>query len=118
MAKTVVTGTGGLIGYAINKLDLPDMVYLTRKDADLTDFVKTKEVIKNGMTADIVIEVGRKENVLVVPRRAAEKRNGERIVKVFKEDKAEERKIETGLEGDNFFEVISGLKQGEDIVIE
>lgn len=56
MAKTVVTGAGGLIGYAINKLDLPDMAYLTRKDADLTDFVKTKEVF-NSIRPDRVIHL-------------------------------------------------------------
>ncbi len=56
MAKTLVTGAGGLIGYAINKLNLPDMVYLTRKDADLTDFVKTKEVF-NSIRPDRVIHL-------------------------------------------------------------
>jgi GDP-L-fucose synthase len=56
MAKTLVTGAGGLIGYAINKLELPDMVYLTRKEADLTDFAKTKEVF-NSIRPDRVIHL-------------------------------------------------------------
>ncbi len=44
MAKTLVTGAGGLIGYATRSLGLPDMVYLTREDANLTSFEATKEV--------------------------------------------------------------------------
>jgi GDP-L-fucose synthase len=44
--KTIVTGAGGMVGYAIQKLNLPDMVFLTKKDVDLTDFEKTKEVFQ------------------------------------------------------------------------
>jgi len=44
MAKTLVTGAGGLIGQATRGLGLHEMVYLTRKDADLTNFEVTKEV--------------------------------------------------------------------------
>ncbi|MFH1656501.1 MAG: efflux RND transporter periplasmic adaptor subunit [Candidatus Nealsonbacteria bacterium] len=81
---------------------------------DLAD----QDKIRKGMTADIVIEVGKKENVLIVPRRAVEKINGQRIVQVLVGENVEERKIEIGLEGDEFIEIISGLKQGEEIIID
>jgi len=42
MAKTIVTGANGLVGYAIRQLKLPDFIYLTREDVDLTDFEATK----------------------------------------------------------------------------
>lgn len=80
-------------------------------------FVDFKEGIKQGMTADIVIEVGKKENVLMVPRRAIEKINGDRIVKVLKKGKTEDRKIQIGLEGGDYTEVVSGLAEGEEIII-
>ena len=80
-------------------------------------FIDFKEGIKQGMTADIVIESGKKENVLMVPRRAIEKINGERRVKVSKKGKIEERKIEIGLEGDDYVEIVSGLSAGEEVVI-
>ena len=75
------------------------------------------ENIKPGMTADIIIETSRKENVLTVPRGALEKINGENIIEIFKNGKAQERKIEVGLEGDEYVEVISGVSQGEQVII-
>ncbi len=39
------------------------------------------------------------------------------IVLNTKNGKIEEREIEVGLKGNDFFEVISGLKEGEQIVI-
>lgn len=80
-------------------------------------FLDFKQGIKQGMTADIVIEVGKKDNVLVVPRRAITKINGDRIVNVYKKGKTEERKIEIGLDGNEYTEIISGLEEGEEIVI-
>lgn len=46
MSKTLVTGGSGLIGSAIQRLGMPNMVYLSRKDGDLTDFNKTMEIFK------------------------------------------------------------------------
>jgi dTDP-4-dehydrorhamnose reductase len=38
MARTVVTGSNGLLGSALRRLNLPDTVFLTREEVDLTDF--------------------------------------------------------------------------------
>ena len=46
MKKTLVTGTGGLVGYAIRKLNLENFIYIIRKDADLTDFAQTKRIFE------------------------------------------------------------------------
>jgi len=43
MTKTVVTGANGLVGYAIRRINLPNVNYLTREDVDLTDFHSTKD---------------------------------------------------------------------------
>jgi len=80
-------------------------------------FSTEEENIKPGMTADVVIETDKKENVLVISRAALKKVNGEKIVRVFKKGKAEERKIEIGMEGDEYVEVLSGLAEGEEIII-
>jgi len=56
MPRTLVTGAGGLVGYAIRKLDCPDTVYLTRSDVDLTDIEKVKEVF-NSIKPDRVIHL-------------------------------------------------------------
>lgn len=80
-------------------------------------FSAEEENIKPGMTADIVIETNKKENVLVISRVALKKINGEKIVRVFKKGKAEDRGIEIGLEGNEYIEVISGLAEGEEVII-
>ena len=81
-------------------------------------FEKNKEGIKPGMTADIIIESDKKENVLVIPKRAVKKIDGKKIVQIFKDGEVKEQEIEIGLEGDEFFEVVSGLSEGEEVVIE
>ncbi len=82
------------------------------------NFIETRKGIKSGMTADIVINVGEKDDVLIVSKRAVRKINGQRTVQVFEKNKIEERDITTGLEGNEFIEVISGLEQGEIVVID
>ncbi|MDD2731946.1 MAG: efflux RND transporter periplasmic adaptor subunit [Candidatus Pacebacteria bacterium] len=81
------------------------------------DFIETKEGIKPGMTADIVIEAVKKENILAVLNEAIEKINGKRVVEVFKDGKIEEREIEIGLEGNDMTEIVSGISEGEQIVL-
>lgn len=46
MKKALVTGAGGLVGYAIRQLNPKNTVYITRKDADLTDFTLTKKIFE------------------------------------------------------------------------
>lgn len=46
MKKILVTGAGGLVGYAIRQLNPKNFVYITRKDADLTDFAQTKKIFE------------------------------------------------------------------------
>ena len=80
------------------------------------DFEKEKAGIKSGMTADIVIEVAKKENVLVVPREALLKINGKRTVKILEGGEPQEREVEIGLEGDDLIEIISGLENGQPVI--
>lgn len=82
------------------------------------DFEETREGIKPGMTADIIIESDKKENVLVIPKRAVKKMDGKKIVQVFKDGEVKEQEIEIGLEGNEYIEVISGLQEGEEVVID
>ncbi len=81
-------------------------------------FSTEKENIKPGMTADIIIESDKKENVLVIPKRAVKKMDGKKIVQVFKDNEVKEQEIEIGLEGNEYIEVISGLQEGEEVVID
>ncbi len=52
--KTLVTGADGLVGSALKRANHPETVYLGKKDLDLTDFAKTKEVF-NEIKPDRII---------------------------------------------------------------
>lgn len=82
------------------------------------DLLEENEGIKPGMTADIIIEAEKKQNVLTIPRGAVKKSDGNRIVKVLKGKNIEERQVEVGLEGSDFIEIISGLSEGEEVIID
>ena len=43
---TLVTGSSGLLGYAIRQLNPKDTIYITRKDGDLSDFKKTEKIFE------------------------------------------------------------------------
>lgn len=75
--------------------------------------------IKSTMTADIVIQLERRENVLVVPEEAVQKSDEKITVEVFQDGKVEEKEIEIGLEGSNdMVEVVSGLNEGEKVILD
>lgn len=78
---------------------------------------KLPEGIKPGMTADIEITSASKENILVIPEEAIKKEDGKNFVKVYKNGKIEKREIKVGLKGDGKVEVVSGLKEGEKIIL-
>ena len=80
------------------------------------DFPNQPEGIKSGMTADIVIETNRKDNVLRVPNNIVENIGGIDTVQVANNGKIEDRQITTGLEGNDYVEVISGLSEGDKVI--
>jgi multidrug efflux pump subunit AcrA (membrane-fusion protein) len=81
-------------------------------------FITEDERIKSGMTANIDIVTAKKEGILAIPQRALIRKDGIRIVRVLVEKEIEERKVETGIVGfDGFIEILSGLKEGETIVV-
>lgn len=75
--------------------------------------------IKEGMTADAEILLGRRDSVLKVPKRALEKENGNFFVKTLSDaGKAVRKQVKTGLDGDQgYIEIKEGLKEGEKIIV-
>lgn len=73
--------------------------------------------VKPGMTANLSVETGRADDVLMVPSRVVLDRDGEKVVSVVtdaRRGKTEIRTITTGLRGDgSMVEVISGLAEGD-----
>jgi len=75
-----------------------------------------ENILRPEMTAQVIIIAGEKENALVVPSRAVKiDTEGNYYVMVKKRDKWEKRVIKVGWESQGKTEVISGLKEGEEV---
>jgi HlyD family secretion protein len=81
------------------------------------DFPNQPENIKSGMTADITIQTAKKENVLRVTKNAIQNIEGQDIVQIVVEKQIKDQKIVTGLEGNDYYEILSGLLEGDIVVI-
>lgn len=73
--------------------------------------------LKPGMFVEVSIVTERKEGVAAVPRRAITQRGARQVVFVINGQRAEQRVVETGLENDQFVEILSGVEVDESVVI-
>ncbi|MCK4454082.1 efflux RND transporter periplasmic adaptor subunit [Candidatus Parcubacteria bacterium] len=74
--------------------------------------------VKPGMTADLIIKTAFRENVLIIPEDGIQYKEGKKVVKVFKDGSIEEREVIIGLQGSDYMvEVVSGLEEGENIIL-
>jgi multidrug efflux pump subunit AcrA (membrane-fusion protein) len=98
--------------------EIQDVVYYAVKVA-IED--SGNETIKPGMTADVLVSTDSRSNVLFIPSRAVLTRTetDEKYVRVLlKDGKVEERTVKLGLKADDGkVEVLSGLNEGEEIVL-
>ena len=74
-------------------------------------------IIKPGMFAKVTLDTSTKKDVLVVPTEAVIFRNGQNVAYVLKDNKAIEREVTTGLDNGKQVEIISGVAEGEILVI-
>lgn len=78
------------------------------------------DLLKPGMSADILIKTDSREDVIFLPSRAVLTNNEteQRYVRVLLNGEIEERVVELGLRGDDSkVEIVSGLEGGEEIVL-
>jgi HlyD family secretion protein len=94
------TVTQGVVNYS---------VILTITDAD--------DAIKPGMTANLTIEVERRDDVLILPTRAVRTQGNQRIVTVQFKGQSIQTSVTTGLSNDQSIEITSGLQQGDVVVL-
>lgn len=72
--------------------------------------------LRAGYSANANIIIQKKDSVLVIPERVVTFRNDSAFVKVvLKNDESEERYIDTGLSDAINIEVVSGLKEGDEV---
>jgi multidrug efflux pump subunit AcrA (membrane-fusion protein) len=73
--------------------------------------------VKSGMTANIIIIIDSKENVLIVPLRAIKEKDNVKFVRVLFEDNFKEIEVEIGLRSNQgTVEIISGLNEGDKVI--
>ncbi|MBN1755209.1 efflux RND transporter periplasmic adaptor subunit [bacterium] len=75
------------------------------------------ELIKPGMTGDLDIIIAQTRNTLVVPIEAVYEEDQQFKVKIPEGDKIEVVVVETGLEGEVNIEILSGLKEGQKVLL-
>ncbi|MFB0559428.1 MAG: efflux RND transporter periplasmic adaptor subunit [Dehalococcoidales bacterium] len=73
--------------------------------------------LREGLTVTVSIIMQEKSDVLLVPNGAITRRGMETLVQVSKDGVIEERAITTGISNWQYTEVISGLNEGEEVVV-
>jgi macrolide-specific efflux system membrane fusion protein len=75
------------------------------------------KILRPEMTTNVTISLETRKNVLTVPTSAITRERGERYVTVLEGEKKIQRKIKTGWKDNGSTEIISGLKEGEQVLI-
>ncbi len=85
-----------------------------RIEADLEDGIN----FKLGAEVDVVIVLEEKNDVLLVDKDAVYEKEQKEYVTVIEGDKEFEKQVTTGLENDEFVEVVTGLNENEAVLVE
>lgn len=83
----------------------------------LIDVDSPEGLLKPTMTARVSIAVGESTNTIVIPLSAVKSNNGQSYVVVMKDGKSQNVPVTTGLTNDDKVEILSGLNEGDQIVM-
>ena len=75
------------------------------------------KTLRPEMTATVTIFLKTRKNVLTIPRKAVQNEGGQKFVTVLQGNARQKRKVSLGWESNGYYEVASGLKEGEKIEI-
>jgi macrolide-specific efflux system membrane fusion protein len=74
-------------------------------------------LLRPEMTATVNISLQKKENVLTVPNGAIRREGGKKVVFVMQNNQPVKREVKTGWKDSAYTEVLSGLQEGERVII-
>lgn len=74
--------------------------------------------LRPGMTGEVSIITARKDNVLAVPAEGVFRQEGETFAEIAKNGKRETVPVKAGLSDFDWTEIIEGLKEGDEVVLE
>jgi multidrug resistance efflux pump len=73
--------------------------------------------LRPGMSAEVEILVDSLDNVVYIPIQAVAFQDGEQVVYVARGGRREMRRVETGNYSEQFIEIVSGLRSGEEVML-
>jgi HlyD family secretion protein len=79
------------------------------------DTIETR--VRSGMSADLVILTSLKENILKIPALAINERDDQKYVLILENGKQKEISVITGITDGDDIEIISGLNEGQQVII-
>ncbi|MDP2708435.1 MAG: efflux RND transporter periplasmic adaptor subunit [bacterium] len=93
---------------------IQDVIYYKVK----INFDGLDKPVKSGMTANLDITTARRDDILIIPSRAViEKNGGDKFARLLVNNQISEAPVTIGLRGDDgLAEIISGLKEGDEVV--
>ena len=77
---------------------------------------KIKSSLRLGMSANVELEYGKKENVLVVPNDAVRSRDGRKMIMVMTDGRPQPVEVKVGEADEKNTEITSGLEEGDEII--
>ena len=83
----------------------------------IISFENPEGLLRPEMTATVNISLQKKENVLTVPNGAIRRDGGKKVVFVTQNNQPVKREVKTGWKDSSYTEVLSGLNEGERVVI-
>jgi HlyD family secretion protein len=108
---------GDIISIEPSSTDIQGVVYYKVK----VDIIENgNNVLKSGMTANITVNTDKRDNVLYVPSRSVltKTETDKKYVRVLENGKMVEKDVVIGLKADGgFVEIISGLSDGETVIL-
>jgi macrolide-specific efflux system membrane fusion protein len=82
---------------------------------EITDF--QNKILRPEMTTNVTLYLEMRKNVLTIPTSAIKRERGERFVTVIDGDKKVHRKVKIGWNSNGTTEIVSGLNEGEKVII-
>lgn len=101
----------------ISKIPLEGVTIGGVTDYYVTIAIPETEGLRISMNASAEIILDEKNDILMVPVEALEKENGKTYVQVVKNGTAHKTEITTGISNSAYIEVISGLNEGDEVVV-
>jgi len=78
-----------------------------------------KNLLRPDMTASVTIYQEERKGILMIPQKAVEREGGNKFVLVkMPDDTLQRKKVKTGIRSGNDIEIVSGLNEGDVVVIE